>query len=68
MVSHVTNPSREAQEVMFEIRLPEKAFIHNFSMTVGSVLDMSLDWSFKSIPRLCSGLLMTNANTPGGRT
>merc|ERR1719341_1834126 len=28
------NPSSEPQEVTFEIRLPEKAFIHGFSMTV----------------------------------
>ena len=34
VVSHVTNPSSEAQEVTFKMRLPEKAFIHNFSMEV----------------------------------
>ena len=42
-MSHVTNPSSDAQEVKFEIRLPEKAFIHNFSMTVGAVLGVKLD-------------------------
>ena len=39
----MNNPSLEAQEVKFEIRLPEKAFIHNFSMTVGAVLGVKLD-------------------------
>ena len=34
VLSHMTNPNSEAQEVTFEIRLPEKAFIHGFSMTV----------------------------------
>ena len=39
----MTNPSSEAQEVKFEIGLPEKAFIHNFSMTVGVMLDIKQD-------------------------
>jgi len=30
----MSNPSSEPQEITFEIRLPEKAFIHWFSMTV----------------------------------
>ena len=34
VLSHMSNPSSEAQEVTFEIRLPEKAFIHAFSMMV----------------------------------
>ena len=34
VLSHMRNPSSEPQEVTFEIRLPEKAFIHGFSMTV----------------------------------
>ena len=34
VVSEVANPGTEPQEVTFQIRLPEKAFIHNFSMTV----------------------------------
>ena len=34
VLSHMTNPSTQPQEVTFEIRLPEKAFIHGFSMTV----------------------------------
>ena len=34
VLSHIRNPSLEPQEVTFEIRLPEKAFIHGFSMTV----------------------------------
>ena len=34
VLSHMTNPSAQPQEVTFEIRLPEKAFIHGFSMTV----------------------------------
>merc|ERR1711963_1273058 len=33
-LSHMNNPSSEVQEVTFEIRLPEKAFIHAFSMMV----------------------------------
>ena len=34
VLSHMRNPSSQPQEVTFEIRLPEKAFIHGFSMTV----------------------------------
>merc|ERR1711963_1197128 len=34
VLSHMSNPSSEVQEVTFEIRLPEKAFIHAFSMMV----------------------------------
>merc|ERR1711963_789125 len=34
VLSHMNNPSSEVQEVTFEIRLPEKAFIHAFSMMV----------------------------------
>ena len=34
VLSHMWNPSSQPQEVTFEIRLPEKAFIHGFSMTV----------------------------------
>ena len=34
VLSHMTNPSAQPQEVTFEIRLPEKAFIHGFSMAV----------------------------------
>merc|ERR1711936_1371547 len=34
VLSHMRNPSSQPQEVTFEIRLPEKAFIHAFSMMV----------------------------------
>ena len=34
VLSEMRNPSSQPQEVTFEIRLPEKAFIHGFSMTV----------------------------------
>ena len=34
VLSHMSNPSSEVQEGTFEIRLPEKAFIHAFSMMV----------------------------------
>ena len=34
VLSHMSNPSSQPQEITFEIRLPEKAFIHWFSMTV----------------------------------
>ena len=44
VLSHMSNPSSEAQEVTFEIRLPEKAFIHAFSMMVTNHLQMQ-HWS-----------------------
>ena len=56
VLSHMRNPSSQPQEVTFEIRLPEKAFIHGFSMTVsldsiilrgGKILDCR--WTGKSM-------------------
>jgi hypothetical protein len=32
--SRVTNTGPEPREVTFQIRLPQRAFIHNFSMMV----------------------------------
>ena len=48
VLSHMRNPSSEPQEVTFEIRLPEKAFIHGFSMTVSlDAINLTVDQILK---------------------